>query len=225
MLGVPALAILASFALPTLQRATSSAIDWFSVFFFCGGALLLWIHYLALQTGFPPKPAANMARLVPGYEPSFSALGLAFGIAGTIAWSWLVYWRTGRNRHPVWKSMVLPAGGVALCWMLATSLLMSPVDYARSHRSLIDRIAVHVPRNDCVASEGVPLSLLAALEYMGPYRVQAQPGAISSGCEFLLRLEDEAILLNAVPARWQRIAQVKRPMDKNELIGIYRRRP
>lgn len=225
MLGVPALAILAAFALPTLQRATSSAIDWFSVFFFSGGALLLWIHYVALQTGFPPKPAANMARLVPGYEPSFSALGLAFGIAGTLAWSWLVYWRTGRNRHPVWKSMVLPAGGVALCWMLATSLLMSPVDYARSHRSLIDRVAIHVPRNACVASDGLPLSLLAALEYMGPYRVHAQPGAINGSCDFLLRAEGEGILLSTIPAPWQHITQVKRPMDKTELIGIYQRGP
>ena len=34
MLGLPALAVLAAFALPTLQRSTAAAIDWFSVFFF-----------------------------------------------------------------------------------------------------------------------------------------------------------------------------------------------
>src|SRR5690606_25641937 len=33
MLGVPSLAVLAAFALPTLQRSTAAAIDWFSVFF------------------------------------------------------------------------------------------------------------------------------------------------------------------------------------------------
>ena len=34
LLGLPAFAVLAAFALPTLKRATTSAIDWFSVFAF-----------------------------------------------------------------------------------------------------------------------------------------------------------------------------------------------
>jgi hypothetical protein len=224
MLAVPALAMLAAFALPTLQRATSSAIDWFSVFFFTGGAVLLWLHYVALQTGLPPKPVANIARLVPGYVPSFSALGLALGLAGTLAWAGLVFWRTGRSRHPLWKSMVLPAGGVALCWMLATTLLMSPLDYARSHRSLVERVAIHVPRHACIASDGLSLSFMAALEYMGPYQVYAQSDAPHTNCHFLLRAEGSRVAARAVPATWQLMVQVKRPADKDELIGIYTHR-
>lgn len=225
MLGVPALAILAAFALPTLQRATSSAIDWFSVFFFSGGALLLWVHYVALQTGTPVKPAANMARLVPGYAPSFSVMGLAVGIGGTLAWLWLVGWRTGRNRHPLWKSMVLPAGGVALCWLLATTLLLSPVDYARSYRSLVQRISAYVPGDSCIAASGLSRPLLASLEYMGHYRVEAQPGATKSSCEFLLRADGPRAPANEPPspAEWSAVAQVQRAVDKDELIGIYRR--
>jgi hypothetical protein len=34
LLGLPGVAVLAAFALPTLRRSTGSAIDWFSVFFF-----------------------------------------------------------------------------------------------------------------------------------------------------------------------------------------------
>ena len=34
MLALPALAVLAAFALPTLKRSAAAAIDWFSVFFF-----------------------------------------------------------------------------------------------------------------------------------------------------------------------------------------------
>lgn len=225
MLGVPALAILAAFALPTLQRGTSAAIDWFSVFFFSGGALLLWVHYVALQTGAPLKPAANMARLVPGYVNKFSAVGLAVGVGGTLAWLWLVGWRTGRNRHPLWKSMVLPAGGVALCWLLATTLLLAPVDHARSYRSLVQRVALHVPSDACIAASGLSRPLLASLEYMGPYRVEAQPDATKNSCEFLLRAQGpRATPGSDVPAAdWSLIAQVQRPNDKDELIGIYRR--
>ena len=68
MLGLPPLAVLAAFALPTLQRSTAAAIDWFSVFFFSIAALTIWVIYVSMQTGIPAKPAANVARLAPGYR-------------------------------------------------------------------------------------------------------------------------------------------------------------
>jgi hypothetical protein len=225
MLGVPALAMLAAFALPTLRRATSSAMDWFSVFLFTGGALLLWVHYVAQQTGVPIKPAANMARLTPGYEPSFSALGLTLGLVGTAAWLGLVVWRTGRNRHPLWKSLVLPAGGVALCWLLLATLLISPVNYARSDRALVQRIAAHVPTGTCVIGSGVSRALLASLEYMGGMRVEAAPGAsATSNCEFLLRAEGSRSVRETLDANWVSVVQVHRPSEKDDRIGIYRRK-
>lgn len=121
--------------------------------------------------------------------------------------------------------MVLPAGGVALCWMLATTLLMAPLDYARSHRSLVERIAAHVPRDACITAEGLPLSLLAALEYAGPYRVEAAAAAPSGSCEFLLRVEGHKSPTMTTSELWHFIAQVQRPADKTELIGIYQRKP
>lgn len=225
MLGIPALAILAAFALPTLTRATSSAIDWFSVFFFSAGALLLWVHYVAQQTGVPVKPAANMARLVPGYEPSFSAMGLFIGVAATAAWLALVAWRTGRHRHPLWKSLVLPAGGVALCWMLVATLLISPVNYARSDRALVQRIAEHVPAGQCVIASGVGRPLLTALEYMGGMRIDAAEGASStSPCQYLLRAEGSRSVRETLDSNWVSVVQVNRPADKDDRIGIYRRK-
>lgn len=225
MLGVPALAMLAAFALPTLTRTTSSAIDWFSVFFFSAAALLLWIHYVAQQTGVPVKPAANMARLVPGYEASFSALGLLVGVAATSAWLALVAWRTGRHRHPLWKSLVLPAGGVALCWLLVATLLISPVNYARSDRALVQRITEHVPAGQCVIASGVGRPLLAALEYMGRMQIDATEGAsASSPCLYLLRAEGSRSVRETLESNWVSVVQVNRPADKDDRIGIYRRK-
>jgi type II secretory pathway pseudopilin PulG len=61
--GLPAIAVLAAFALPTLSRSLAAAIDWFSVFFFSAAALAIWVIYTAVLTGVPAKPAANVARL------------------------------------------------------------------------------------------------------------------------------------------------------------------
>src|SRR6185369_14314693 len=77
MLALPPLAVLASFALPTLKRSAAAAIDWFSVFFFTIAVATGWVFYVAMQTGTPAKLAANVAKLSPGYPNVFSAIALA----------------------------------------------------------------------------------------------------------------------------------------------------
>ncbi len=222
MLALPAMAVLAAFALPTLQRSTAAAIDWFSVFFFSICALAIWVIYVAMQTGFPAKPAANVARLAPEFRPSFSLLALAIAVLGTLAWLWLVRWRTGRHRHPLWKSLVLPAGGVAVCWLLLMTLWLPLLDHARSYRPLLVRIAEHVPRTGCVAAPQVPRALLAALESMGGYHVDAVTPAELSPCDFLLASQTPKEPAANYPG-WKLIARVERPTDRLDLTAIYRR--
>jgi len=222
MLALPALAVLAAFALPTLQRSTASAIDWFSVFFFSLCALAIWVIYVAMQTGFPAKPAANVARLAPEFGPSFSLLALAIAVLGTLAWLWLVRWRTGRHRHPLWKSLVLPAGGVAVCWLLLMTLWLPLLDHARSYRPLLGRIAEHVPRSACVAAPQVPRALLAALESMAGYHVDAITPAELTPCDYLLASQSPKVPATTYPG-WELITRVERPTDRLDLTAIYRR--
>jgi hypothetical protein len=222
MLALPALAVLAAFALPTLQRAAAAAIDWFSVFFFSGAAIALWVVYVALQTGVPAQPAANVARLAPGYASPFSWLTLVVALAGSAAWIWLVRWRTGRSRHPLWKSLVLPASGVALCWLLVMTLMLPLLDYARSYRVQIERIARHVPRDACVATRGLPRAQLAALQYFGGYRTDATTSLAATRCNYLLVLETR----NRPRGEWRGwdwVANERRPTDRDEATAIFRR--
>lgn len=221
MLALPPLAVLAAFALPTLQRRTSAAIDWFSVFFFTIFALALWVMYVAMHTGFPAKPAANIAKLLIGFKPTFSMSALMLASIGTLGWLWLVHWRTGRNRHPLWKSLVLPASGVALCWLLGMTLWLPLLDYARSYRPLITRIAQHVPAHTCIAAPGMQRGQLAALEYFGKYKVDAQTAADSTACEVLL-LNETRVNRSTPPANWVLISRVARPADNNDITAIYR---
>lgn len=224
MLGLPSLAVLAAFALPTLQRRTSAAIDWFSVFFFSLGALVIWVMYVSMHTGIPAKPAENLARLVPGFTSSFSAFSLAIALAGTLAWLWLVRWRSGRNRHPLWKSLVLPAGGVALCWLLLMTLMLPPLNHARSFQSLVLRIAQHVPRDACIAAPGMPRGQIAALEYHGGFRVDAATPAADSACEFLLQVETRDQTA-AAGSGWWLLARERRSNNDTEFTAVYRRHP
>lgn len=233
LLGLPGLAVLAAFALPTMKRSATAAIDWFSMLFFSLGAVTIWTVYLSMHTGLPPKPAANIVRLAPGFEALFSPLALAWALAGTVAWIWLVRWRTGRHREALWKSLVLPAGGVALCWLLAMTLWLPPLDYARSLRPWVQRIAAVVPREACIAAPGLPRASVAALEYLGRWRVDARPNAGLADCDYVLRsLRTRAVPNSLVPPTQpsppegaELAGQVRRPTDRDDLTLIYRRRP
>ena len=224
MLGLPGMAVLAAFALPTLRRSAAAAVDWFSMFFFTLCAITIWVIYVAMQTGVPAKPAANVVKLAPGFEAPFSALSLAFALVGTLAWVWLVRWRTGRHREALWKSLVLPAGGVALCWLLLMTLWLPLLDYARSPRALVQRVATLVPPEACIAGPTLPPATVAALEHFGRWRVDARADALQGPCDHQL-LVSKSRPLPAPSPGWLLVGQVRRPTDREEITQVLRRAP
>ncbi len=231
MLGLPGLAVLAAFALPTLKRSASAAIDWFSMFFFTVCAITIWVMYAAMHTGMPAKPAANIAKLAPGFEPQFSAFALVLALAGSAAWVGLVRWRSGRHREALWKSLVLPAGGVALCWLLLMTLWLPLIDYARSPRPLMDKLGQVMPPQACVQAPGVSPAVVAALEHFGRWQVRAMPVAQplpAPDCPWMLRITrlrtGAATAAEPDPEHWQLQAQLRRPTERDELTLLYRLR-
>lgn len=223
LLALPALAALAAFSLPTLRRSVAALIDWFTLLFFSGCAFVIWVVWISMLTGVPPKPAANVARLAPGFEPSFSALAFAAALAATIAWAWLVRWRTGRHRMAIWKSLVLPAGGAALCWLLLMTLWLPALDYARGYSPLVRNVRKHIDSPGCVEVLGLTRAQLTAFRYHGAMDLRhAERGAT---CPWLLAA---APLQPAMPIaldmrEWQLVATIRRPTDANENVVLYRR--
>lgn len=216
LLALPSLAILAAFALPTLSRGFSAAVDWFSVFFFSAAALFFWLYYLSMHAGWPPRPLANLRRLAEGFEPQFSLLALLFAIGATVSWLALVRWRTARHRHALWKSLALPAGGVALGWLLVMSLLLPPLDYARSLAPLVSRLKARTPADmQCLAAPGQNLATLAALEWHGDWSVHGRDTLDSTACSYAVIGASQP-----TPRGWQFIAQVKRPTDRSGSAGL-----
>jgi 4-amino-4-deoxy-L-arabinose transferase-like glycosyltransferase len=223
LLALPAFALLAAFALPTLKRSTGAAIDWFSMFLFSGSAIALWVVYASLHTGFPAKPAANIAKLYEGYQPVFATPAFAVAAAGTAAWLLLLRWRTGRHRRAIWKSMVIPAGGVALAWLLVMSLLLPLADYVRGMTPWVQNIRPHIQADFCVAAPLLPASYVAALEVHGNWRVDARPLSMQNAdCKTALLLTDAATAAKP-PTGWRVIARVRRPSERQELTLVLRR--
>jgi len=226
LLVLPSLAVLAAFSLPTLKRSVSALIDWFTLLFFTGCALIIWVIWVAMQTGVPAKPAANVARLAPGFIPEFSWLLFGVGALATVAWFWLVKWRVGRHRQALWKSLVLPAAGSTLCWLLLMTLWLPLLDFGRSYGPLTRRIASLVPPESCVLVDGLSQAQIAALRHHGGLTL-VRTGGLDGGaaCRALVVSPESQPTLDerVTLTQWAFRATVSRLSDRKESLLLYQR--
>lgn len=226
--ALPPLAVLAAFSLPTLKRGFTSAIDWFSVFFFSLAAGLIWLGYVALHTGWPQRTAARFDALVPGQVPEFAWAPLLLALAATAAWLTVVRWRTARHQTALWKSMVLPAGGVALGWLLLMTLWLPLLDQARSYRLVLERLAPHLQADTCVLAPGASAGMLTALEYFAGKQVDGRNRPLHSlhsanetlGCGLLVLPLQARQTTPDVPG-WVFLARERQRTRNSETVVVY----
>lgn len=231
LLGLPAMATLAAFALPTLRRSVGALIDWFTLVFFSAGALIIWVVWTSMQTGLPAQPAINVARLAPGFTPVFSAMAFACALLASLVWASLVKWRAGRHRSAIWKSMALPAGGATLCWLLVMTLWLPMLDFARSYAPLVLKVRGMMDDTACVQYYGLTRAQGAAFEFHGNLKLRPAhlktdaPQIQSDECKWLI-VDTQALgtlKTDIDMSAWQLHATVRRPSDNNEDIVLYKR--
>ena len=229
LLGLPAFAALAAFALPTFRRAMAALIDWFTLLFFSVAAITIWVIWFAVHTGYPAKPAANVARIAPEFVAAFSWPLFIVAALATIAWCALVFWRAKRNRPEIWRSLVLPAGGTVLSWILMMSIWLPMLNYGRSYAPQMQAIARVLPAPEqagCVLFTWLSRSQIVALQAQGGWQLRPMHDAGASSCQWLvLPLEmQRATEAMGLTDDWDKRAVVPRPTDKNAEIVIYQRK-
>jgi len=160
--------------------------------------------------------------LLPGFEPSFSAIAFVAALAATAAWAWLVKWRAGRHRVAIWKSLVLPAGGAALCWLLLMALWLPVLDFARSYAPVVRGIVRQMNPPGCVEAFGLTPGQIAALRYHG--RMDLRPAATQPACPWLLAPAElqPAMSIALDMSRWRLVSSIRRPADASDNVLIYR---
>jgi hypothetical protein len=139
-----------------------------------------------------------------------------------VAWAWLVRWRAGRHRAALWKSLVLPAAGAALCWLLLMTLWLPALDYARSYVPAVRGVVQAIDAPGCVEAAGLTRSQVAALQFHGGLKLQmaqAEP-ACPWRVEGMVTRGPAARPHDA--ARWTLVAVVGRPTDARDTLRVYR---
>jgi hypothetical protein len=176
-----------------------------------------------MQTGFPAKPAANVAKLAPGFLPEFSLMAFGLALLATLAWAWLVKWRIGRHRAAIWKSMVLPASGAVLCWLLLMSLWLPLLNFARSYATMVQKVQMVTGTASCLQYAGITQAQGAALLFHAQVRLQAAQTP-HSDCPWLVMDERNLPLLEDKLKAWgwTQEAKAQRLGDRSESLLVFR---
>jgi len=223
LLALPAVSSLAAFALPTLKRQVASLIDWFTLLFFTGWGVVLWVHFVAMHFGTPANPSANIARLAPGFHADISWFAFLVATMATVAWALAVHWRVGRHRRELWRSLVLPAGGIAWCWTLMMTVGISLFDYTQSYDRWAVSVAAEIGNSDCISTEKLDIGQLAALRWIA--KLPIQDASKAQSCPWMIIAPGPGLSLppNTDLQGWKTKALVKHPTDSSIAVWIMQR--
>jgi 4-amino-4-deoxy-L-arabinose transferase-like glycosyltransferase len=219
MLLMPALAVLAAFALPTLKRGAINAIDWFAVLSFTVLGTFVWLVWLAGMTGFPHQLARNLARLAPGFTPQFKILSFVCAVAVTVCWFALVQWRVARHPKVLWRSVVLSSAGTTLMWVLLMTLWLPVVNYSRTYKDVAQQIAAHLPPDyNCISPVRLGDAQIATFAYFGDMHF-----SFDEDCDVILRQDTQdfgepSAMSNFV---WKLVWEGRRVADRDERFRLY----
>jgi 4-amino-4-deoxy-L-arabinose transferase-like glycosyltransferase len=221
-----ALALLVPLAIPagaaamTLRRGAANALSWFSLITFGLLALAIWVMWIAMQTGFPARLAANVARLEPGFVPTLGVDTLLIALAFTATWIWFVC----RAELTTLRSLPFWASGIALIWGLAMTLWIGWIDYGKTYRPVAEGIAAQLATHrGCVASRGLGDVQRAAFHYhAGILTQRLEIGPEASACRLLLIQTTDVARASLPRAEWQLLWEGGRPRDR-ERYWLYRR--
>lgn len=224
---LPVFAILAAFGLTTVKRSTINAVDWFSVMIMTGVAGLIWLGWIAQQTGWPKGLAQQLNLLLPDYNGASQPLAMLTAMLATVAWFALVYWRISRRPAVLWRAVVLSGGGVILCWLLLMTLWLPWLNQRISYASLTTELSAKLPVKYKCVDAYIGASQRASFAYFGDIRFA---GFSDQRCDYLLLQHSRK--RNLVPdmpepyeaRQWESVWIGHRAGDKDELFTLYRRR-
>ena len=212
------LALLGAPVLDDLRRGAANSLAWFGAMTFSLLGGLIWLGYCALQTGFPPRIAANAARLEPGFVSQFAWLPFLAAIALTLAWIALLV----RSQHSPQRSVTFWAAGLTLFWALTMLLWLPWIDYGKSYARLARTLQASLPKQPgCIASHGLGEAQRAAFDYHAgivTVRAELRP---RHDCRLLL-VQSNARQPEASPgAAWKKLWEGNRVGDRSEKFRLY----
>jgi 4-amino-4-deoxy-L-arabinose transferase-like glycosyltransferase len=213
------LALLGAHGVARLRRGAANALDWFGVMTFSFFAALVWLGYVAMVSGVPPKIANNFIKTAPGFLVQFELLPFAVALALTLAWAYLALFTAPSPT----RSVTRWAMGVALLWGTFATLWMPWADHIKSYRGVALQLKSSIPAGaGCIAQSELAAPQRAALSFHAGIRTV--PFVAAPACRYVIVQGHPRQETTPGPG-WRKLADVGRPGDRGERYRLYRYGP
>jgi 4-amino-4-deoxy-L-arabinose transferase-like glycosyltransferase len=213
------LALLGAHGVAVLRRGAAAALDWFGVVTFAFFVTLVWLGYIGMMTGMPPRIANNFAKTAPGYQPVFELVPFLLALVLTLGWVYIVFFTTP---SPL-RSAARWAGGIVLLWGTFALLWMPWADYQKSYRSVALQLRSKIPADGgCITGRNIGVPQAAALDYHAGIRPRRFDATRPDACPLLLVQGTAQHEFDGPGPAWVKLADVNRPGDKVERHRLYR---
>lgn len=219
---LPALIPMAAAELCRLRRGAANAFDWFGVLTFSILGIFLWLAWTGLNLGWPAALSRNVARIMPGYHPSWMMLELVIAILLSGAWVVSLF------KVPFFplRGAVHWALGVTLTWGLATTLWLSWFDYDKNYTQISAQIVSAIKAQPdsaqtCVIGRDTGDAQRAGLYYFSNIKLAT---ADTASCRLMLSYVAGKRELPTIEPGWELAWQTSRGRGRlQEKFALYRR--
>ena len=212
------LSLLGAQVLSDLRRGAANSLAWFGAMTFSLLGGLIWVGYMALQTGFPPRIAANAVRIEPGFVAHFSWPPLILAVAITLCWVALLW----RSANAAQRCVTFWAAGLALVWSLAMLLLLPWIDYGKTYRPVAQALQAKLPKQrNCIAGRGLGEAQRAAFDYHAGIVTKRAGTRAGRSCNVLLTQENARLPAMDPGASWKKLWEGNRVGDRSEKFRLY----
>lgn len=204
------LSLLAAYAIGHLRRGAAQAFYWFGVICFVFFIAIFWLHFSALEWGWPPRLAERLARMTPGYQSGgIGDFSLGLAVLATVAWLAAIPFFPRAQLRPalVW------ATGMTLSWLLFIALFRPWGEAGWAWRPVLAELDKQLPATACMQTE-VAKDTATMLRYHLPQRLGAQ-------CGYLLVQGKHDEATDRGPA-YEFVWLGQRPREKDQTLRLYR---
>ena len=212
------LVALAAGSVEHLKRGAASALNWFGIILFGLIGFLIWLGWIAMITGYPPKIKERLQFLSGAYSTSFN--WLIFSVAVVISIIWFVVCvrakQTNRSTVSNW------AVGMTFGWSLLMTLWLPLLDSARSYQPVFLGMHQAIPKHyNCINSlrVGQPQRLL--VNYYTDITLKPVTNLKQLSCDLYL-IQTTRSASNVQPEQEAKLIwRGKRAADRKESFSLY----
>ena len=202
-------------SIDTLKRGSASALNLFGILIFGFIGILIWLGWLAMQTGVPNRIFERMFFLSSNYNASLEIIPLIICLIFTSYWGLSIFKYRITNRTAITNWAI----GITMIWLCLVMLWGPFIDNRKSHKLIFNEVKQHlVQSTSCVYLHNLSAKQTNLLHYYTG--VKGTINTTNKSCFLALISLPEESEFPSEYKKWEEIWTGKRLQDKNYFVLV-----